>query len=192
MKKRIGAIKGKPIVEGCNFNTITNNEILVENNKIIYRENGELKELSNNNNNNNNNNNSGSSSSRVLPEEIGSIKQHTYTLDNYANTIEDKAYDITSLITYSEELGVFVISKANYDEIKQRDSLNGELYFSVENNNNGVMASYLVNSPTDTIRVATITGTDWVPHKFYCPDIKSSYMIADFKNYYREFYLMVL
>lgn len=188
MKRRIGAIKGKPIVEGCDFNTITNNEILVENSKIIYRENGELKELGNNNDNNN----SSSSSSRVLPEEIGSIKQYTYTLDNYANIIGDKTYDITSLITYSEELGVFVISKANYDNIKQRDSLNGELYFAVVSNNTSWLASYLADSTTNTIRATTITGTDWEPHKFYCPNIDPSYLMADFKNHYREFYLIVL
>lgn len=190
MKRRIGTIKGKPIIEGGGVNTLTDNEILVENNKIIYREDGKLKELGNNNNNDNNN--SSSSSSRVLPEEIGSIEQYTYTLDNYANVIGDKTYDITSLITYSEELGVFVISKANYDTIKQRDSLNGELYFSVKSNNTSGLASYLADSTTNTIRVTTITGTDWMPHKFYCPDINSAYMMADFKNHYREFYLIVL
>lgn len=47
MKRRIGTIKGKPIIEGGGVNTLTDNEILVENNKIIYRENGELKQLGN-------------------------------------------------------------------------------------------------------------------------------------------------
>lgn len=47
MKRRIGAIKGKPIIEGGDTNILTNNEILVQNNKIIVRKDNELKELGN-------------------------------------------------------------------------------------------------------------------------------------------------
>ena len=47
MKRRIGAIKGKPIIEGGDTNLLTNNEILVQNNKIIVRKDNELKELGN-------------------------------------------------------------------------------------------------------------------------------------------------
>lgn len=41
MKRRIGTIKGKPIIEGGDTNILTNNEILVQNNKIIVRKDNE-------------------------------------------------------------------------------------------------------------------------------------------------------
>ena len=186
MKKRIGAIKGKPIVEGCNFNTLTNNEILVEDNKIIYRENGKLKELGNNEDNNNNSN---SSSSRLTPSDIVSISQLTYTMNNYGDATPDETYDITSLISYSEELGVFVISKADYDTIKQRNSYNGEFYFLVKCQNFNLTYNVLEE---DSIAKSITNTEDFSSHIFYYSIFSQSRFIEDFKNYYREFYLMVL
>lgn len=184
MKRRIGTIKGKPIIEGGNTNILTNNEILVQNNKIIVRKDNELKELGNSNSSNN----SDSSSSRVLPSDIISIKQLTYTTNSYADAVFDKDYDISSLINYSEELGIFVISKTDYDEIKQRDSYSGELYFSVTAK--GASVEYSTTSSSD-VQVTTVTGEDGMPHKFYYRHVMQDSMIADFKNY-KEFYLMVL
>ena len=184
MKRRIGTIKGKPIIKGGGTNTLADNEILVENTKILVRENGQLKELCNNEGNNSN-----SSSSRILPSDIISIKQFTYTMDSYGDSKPDKEYDISSLINYSEELGVFVISKTDYDEIKQRDSYSGEFYFYVEVKDTSVEYS---TSSSSNMKVTTVTGDDWMPHKFYYRYVKQDYMIADFKNHYKEFYLMVL
>lgn len=45
MKKRIGTIKGKPIVEGGGINTLKNNEVLVEGSNIKIKENNKIKDL---------------------------------------------------------------------------------------------------------------------------------------------------
>lgn len=57
MKRRIGTIKDKVIVEGGGTNLLTSNEVLIENNKIITRENGKLKELGNSNSSDSKNSN---------------------------------------------------------------------------------------------------------------------------------------
>lgn len=182
MKRRIGTIKGKSIINGGGTNTLADNEVLVENNKIIVRENGKLKELGNSNS-------SDSSSSRILPSDIISIEQLTCTMNSYGDPVFDKNYDISSLINYSEELGVFVISKTDYDEIKQRDSYSGEFYFRVTAKDTGV--EYSPSSSSD-VKVTTVTSEDLMPHKFYYRYVLQDYIIADFKNHYKEFYLMVL
>lgn len=45
MKKRIGTVKGKPIVEGGGINTLKNNEVLVEGSNIKIKENNQIKDL---------------------------------------------------------------------------------------------------------------------------------------------------
>lgn len=109
-------------------------------------------------------------------------------MNSYADAVFDKDYDISSLINYSEELGIFVISKTDYDEIKQRDSYSGELYFNVKAK--GASVEYSTTSSSD-VQVTTVTGEDQRPHKFYYRRVMQDSMIADFKNY-KEFYLMVL
>lgn len=182
MKRRIGTIKGKPIIEGGDTNILTNNEILVQNNKIIARKDNELKELGNNNNSN-------SSFGRLFPSDITSIEQQTFTMDNYAMPAFDKTYDISFLINYSEELGVFTISETDYNEIKQRDSYSKELYFNIRFKDGG-----LTYNPVDQpdIEKSEVHDDSYKSHIFYYSIFNQSRLIKDFKNNYREFYLMVL
>lgn len=187
--KRIGNLNGKPIIQG--------DENLLKKNIILYKENNgkiELSERRDNGKINNitqgNNNNSNYSSGRIMSSDIVSIKQITYKM-NESNGMSqlDKQYDITSLINYSEELGVFVISKTDYDEIKQRDSYSSELYFLVHTKS--IDVEYSLESGSN-IKVTTVVDKNMMQHKFYYRYVPQDYIISDFKNYYKEFYLMVL
>lgn len=191
MKKRIGTIKGKPIIEGGDTNILTNDEILVQNNKIIVRKDNELKELGNSESSTN-------FSYRFLPEDIKTIKQHIYTEDNYGNPHLSEEYDITDLIKYSNELGVFTISKTDYDKLVTRasssSSLYGDFYFYIETNDTNNLV--IENTATGTSSVKKTTLYDDINQKSIITYIsfinQDSYISSLHLKYHKEFYLLVL
>ena len=191
MKRRIGAIKGKPIIEGGDTNLLTNNEILVQNNKIIVRKDNELKELGNNESSTN-------FSYRFLPEDIETIKQNIYTENNYGDPQLSEEYDITDLIKYSNELGVFTISKTDYDKLVTRasssSSLYGDFYFYIKTYDiNNFAVEY---APTGNSNVKKTSLYDDINNKSIITYIsfinQDSYISTLNLKYHKEFYLLVL
>lgn len=191
MKRRIGTIKGKPIIEGGRTNILTNNEILVKNNKIIVRKDNELKELGNSESSTN-------FSYRFLPEDIKTIKQHIYTENNYGDPHLSEEYDITDLIKYSNELGVFTISKTDYDKLLTRasssSSLYGDFYFYIETydiNNFSIECTPTGNSNTKkTSLYDDINNKSIIAYISFIN--QDSYISTLNLKYHKEFYLLVL
>lgn len=100
MKRRIGTIKGKPIIEGGDTNILTNNEILVQNNKIIVIKDNELKELGNSSS-------SDSGDTIDLDTIITGFYLGTRDLDSsYSYFIYDPKIDISEYI-HKESNGVY-------------------------------------------------------------------------------------
>lgn len=191
MKRRIGTLKGKPIIEGGDTNILTNKEILVQNNKIIVRKDNELKELGNNESSTN-------FSYRFLSEDIKKITQYTYTENNYGDPQLSNEYDITDLIKYSDELGVFTISKTDYDKLLARassgSSLYGDFYFIIETYDiNNFAVEY---SPTGNSNIKKTSLYDDINSKSIITYIsfinQDSYISTLNLKYHKEFYLLVL
>ena len=116
MKRRIGTIKGKPIIKGGGTNTLADNEILVENNKIIVRENGQLKELCNNSS-------SDSDSTIDLDTIITGFYLGTKDLDSsYSYEIVNPKIDISEHI-HKESNGVYITDFQTLYNLKGSNNL---------------------------------------------------------------------
>ena len=191
MKKRIGTIKGKSIIEGGDTNILTNNEILVQNNKIIVRKDNELRELGNSESSTN-------FSYRFLPEDIKTIKKYIYTENNYGNPQLSSEYDITDLIKYSNELRVFTISKTDYDELLTRassgSSLYNDFYFNIKTyDTNNFVIEYSPAGYSNVKKTSLYDNINNKPIIAYIPFINQDSYISNLNlKYHKEFYLLVL
>lgn len=169
-KKRIGTIKGKPIIEGGDTNILTNNEILVQNNKIIVRENEGLIEIGNNESNNNN------STDNLVENFVWA----DYGWDpSYTYQVWRTSSSITSFFKKDESTGIWTFDYKNVDYstnnfyisgfISDKSSLENILYVSERgySNSSDVESSAITILNNKYIYLKPVIWREDTPYSFF-------------------------